>query len=50
MLPDAWETLTKENLQNVWKKLWHTKEDQIEENPTENNRVEENVLMKLHHY
>lgn len=29
MLADACKTLTKENLQNGWKKLWPIEEDQL---------------------
>ena len=36
MLADAWETLTKSNLQRAWRKLWPDEESRIEENANEN--------------
>ncbi|KAJ8896628.1 hypothetical protein PR048_001972 [Dryococelus australis] len=41
MLADAWENLTKSNLQRAWRKLWPDEESRIEENENEDCIVNE---------
>lgn len=44
MVADVWETLTKDSLKNVFKKLWHFK------NAAKNGSMEDYVTSIVHHY